>query len=116
MERANVIKAAQRIGFAGEQIISYIDEVSRTPCPQCGECDLRVTIVGKNIIIRCSEEMQDYNDYAESEVIPVVCDYVQVIKKTNLSQPPFSFKFDEGKRGTSRNSQPPTRRRRRKAP
>jgi hypothetical protein len=108
MTTKQVNQSMQAIGLAGEQILSYLDEISRTPCPKCGEAELGIELIGNNVVIRCSPALSEYNDCVESSAIPYVCDYTQVIKKTNLSLPPFNLKVGE-KRGTARNSKGPTR-------
>lgn len=105
----------EAIAFAGEQVISYLDELTRLACPRCGEEALTPTIVGTNLVIRCSEFLQDYNSGEEEPLITGVCDYIQVIKKTSITQEPFTLKFKEG-RATSRNlpkKAPQARRRKR---
>lgn len=93
---------AERLAFAGEQVISFLDEITKLPCPRCQEQSLTPTIVGVNLVIRCSESLQDYNscESIEAPVITGVCDYIQVVKRTSIHKAPFTFK--EG-RATSTN-------------
>lgn len=99
------MNAAERIAFAGEQVLSFLDEITRLPCPRCHEQTLTPTIVGANLVIRCSEVLQDYNSCESTTEVPVlegVCDYIQVVKPTSVHMAPFNFKFTEG-RATQKN-------------
>jgi hypothetical protein len=108
MTKTQIDQSLKVIGLAGEQILSYLDEISRTPCPHCGEAELGVELIGNNVVIRCSTSLSEYNDFNESTIIPYVCTYTQVIKRANLASPPFTLGIGD-KRATAKNSKGPTR-------
>lgn len=105
----------EAIAYTGEQVLSFLDELSKLPCPRCGDQALTSTLVGLNIVVRCSEILQDYNSET-GEAVGFVCDYIQVIKRTSITKEPFTLKVKEG-RATSKNipKPKPTPRRRKPA-
>jgi hypothetical protein len=100
MDQTNIIN---RLAFCGEQALSYLDEISKTPCPSCGRPDLSITWVGKSLVIRCSEVLNDYND--EEGILPdnSICNFVKIVKIVNIHEGPFILKFDDTKRATPQN-------------
>lgn len=118
MDAATKKETLNHIGFAGEQILSYFDEIQRIPCPMCDQPELSIALVGKSLLVRCSANMHDFNEEVSNgldPIIPGVCTYMKLIKPAALLKAPFTLKFSEDtKRGTAANSAP-RRRVRRKA-
>lgn len=117
MDAATKNDSLNHIGFAGEQILSYFDEIKRIPCPKCDHTELSATLVGKSLLVRCSADQHTFNEEAATDepVIEGVCDYIKLIKPSSLLKGPFTLKFSEDtKRATSPNAAP-KRRVRRKA-
>ncbi len=106
--------SSMKIGFVGEQILSYWDEMTRIACPLCGEMDLSIGIVGKNLVIRCSEALADYNDDEDDRRDPIqlpTCSFAKIVRRTSLSDKPFTLNVgQETRRGTAKNSKAPVRR------
>ena len=102
----------ETLAFYGEQILSYFDEVRRSACPRCDTPNLQVELVGRDVVIRCSVPLQEYNSEEDEEILTNVCTYIQHIRATPISGEPFTLKFSEG-RPTAKNV-PKTRVRRKR--
>lgn len=103
----------ERIAFLGEQILSYQNDLRTTPCPRCGQSKLSFEFVGKDIMVRCSVDLIDYNAEEWEDVIPGVCTYAQHVQPIDLSSEPFTLRFATG-RPTAKNLPKPKTRTRRK--
>jgi hypothetical protein len=94
-----------KIALYGEQILSYLDQISKTPCPDCGYTTLVASWASQKFIVRCSPDLQTLNDeisaVGEQNLLPV-CMYVATIHPVNLTEQPFTLAFAE-KRPTKRN-------------
>jgi hypothetical protein len=115
MDAVTKKESLNHIGFVGEQILSYFDEIKRITCPKCGNVELSASLVGKSLLVRCSADQHDFNENfgTEEPVLLGVCDYLKLIKPSSMLKPPFTLKFSEDtKRGTAANSAPRARRRR----
>lgn len=101
--------SAERLAYSGEQVLCFIEEITKLACPKCGECNLSPTIVGSHLVIRCSEALSDYMAMDPSEPqLPNVCDFAQVIKKVSLASEPFTWANKKG-RPTQKNIPRPRR-------
>jgi hypothetical protein len=102
----------EKLAFCGEQILSYLDDIRRTPCPRCQHGILTPESIGKDMIIRCSVPLHDYNNEEEEAVVSNVCSYVQHIKSTSIAGEPFTLRFSDSRPTAKNIPKPPTRRKR----
>lgn len=88
-----------KLAYCGEQVLSFLDEIIRTACPKCGLCELNVCIVGKSLVLRCSESLKNYNDESDTEL--TVCDFIKTIRPVNLGT--LNMDYSPDKRATAQN-------------